>query len=79
LSHELPAGWGWLVRRGSDLELIAKPVWHDADEDQRLELLHRIAVAGTAAVNRLPEKRKCAEGDQRSRFPPARCSTQNTA
>jgi hypothetical protein len=77
--HELPAGWGWLVRRGDDLELVARPVWHDVGEDQRLDFLHRIAAAGTAAVNRQLGKKKCAEGDQRSRFPPARCSTQNTA
>ena len=41
--HELPADWGWLKPNGDSLELATKPIWHDVDEDQRLELLHRIA------------------------------------
>ena len=50
-AHELPAGWGWLRPVGNSLELVTKPIWHDVDEDQRLEFLHRIAQVGTRAVN----------------------------
>lgn len=45
--HELPARWGWLRRHGDRLELVSKPVWHEVEEDQRLDFLHRIAAAGT--------------------------------
>jgi hypothetical protein len=49
--HELPAGWGLLLRNGEQLEPVIRPVLHDVDESQRLTLLHRIALAGTRAVN----------------------------
>jgi len=45
--HEMPAGWGWLCPVGDSLELVTKPIWHDVDEDQRLEFLHRIAMKAT--------------------------------
>ncbi|MBV9658527.1 MAG: hypothetical protein JO295_10495 [Verrucomicrobia bacterium] len=50
--HEVPVCWGLLVRRNSTLELRQKPVWQDAGEACRLALLHKIAVAGTRALNR---------------------------
>lgn len=49
--HELPAGWGLLLRAGDSLEPVIRPVFHEVDESQRLTLLHRIALAGTRAVN----------------------------
>lgn len=49
---EIPVGWGLLVRRGEALELCAKPIWQDLTDDERLGLLHRIAAAGTRALNR---------------------------
>ncbi len=52
LPHELPACWGLLVRSGSTLELIAKPLMQEVGEPERLSLLHRIALAATRAVNR---------------------------
>lgn len=52
MPHEVPAGWGLLHRAGDELALVAKPVWHDASEDQRLDFLHRVAAAATRAVNR---------------------------
>ena len=54
--HELPFGWGLLQLTPTGLELIARPVWHEVTEAQRLEFLHRIAArATTAAVrNTLP-------------------------
>ena|ERR1043166_2218917 len=50
--HELPADWGWLRPVGDSLELALKPIWHDVDQDQRLEFLHRIAMTATNARNR---------------------------
>lgn len=49
--HELPAGWGLLLRSGDTLEPVLRPVFHEVDESQRLTLLHRIALVGTRAVN----------------------------
>jgi hypothetical protein len=51
LPHELPAGWGLLIRQGTSLELSVRPVFCEVDDEQRLTLLHRIALAGTRAVN----------------------------
>jgi len=50
--HELPAGWGLLRRSGAQLELVTKPIWHEAAEAQRLTLLHRIGMAATRAAAR---------------------------
>ena len=41
--HEMPSGWGWLRPEGDSLEVTIKPIWHEVDEDQRLELLHPIS------------------------------------
>jgi hypothetical protein len=49
--HELPADWGLLLRNGDGLELVTRPVLHQAQAAQRLLLLHRIALAGTRAAN----------------------------
>jgi hypothetical protein len=51
-AHELPAGWGLLVRREQTLEVETKAVWQDAPDDQRWALLLRIAMSGTRAVHR---------------------------
>ncbi len=50
--HEIPVGWGLLVRTGPRLELRIRPEWRDVDEAARLTFLHRIAAAGTRATNR---------------------------
>jgi hypothetical protein len=50
--HELPFGWGLLIANGQTLELAIRPLLCEADEAQRLALLHRIAMAGTRAVHR---------------------------
>lgn len=50
--HELPHGWGLLVRAGEALAVAVEPIWQDATEEARLGLLLRIAMAGTKAVNR---------------------------
>jgi hypothetical protein len=48
--HELPAGWGLLLRDGDRLELAVRPIFHEVAEAQRLAVLHRIAMAGTRSV-----------------------------
>ena len=50
--HEVPVSWGLLVRRSGALELRQKPVWQDVEEPCRLAVLHKIAAAGTRALNR---------------------------
>jgi hypothetical protein len=50
-SHELPAGWGLLLREGDALTVAVRPVLHATEEHRRLSLLHRIAAAGTRATN----------------------------
>jgi hypothetical protein len=51
-AHELPDGWGLLVRNADALELRVKPRWHDASESARLTMLQQIAAAGTRIVHR---------------------------
>jgi hypothetical protein len=50
--HEIPVGWGMLVRAGQRLELRVRPEWRDVEEATRLTFLHRLAAAGTKATNR---------------------------
>lgn len=49
--HELPLGWGLLVRRDDSLVLECKPVWQEVDATTRIRLLQRIALAGTRMLN----------------------------
>ena len=49
---EVPVGWGALVESKCKLTLARKPTWHDAAPENRIHVLHRIAVAGTRNVNR---------------------------
>ena len=49
---EIPAGWGALVESNGALTLMRKPIWYEIPEENRVRLLHRIAVAGTRALNR---------------------------
>jgi hypothetical protein len=51
-SHELPAGWGLLVRAGEALETETAAVWQEASDHDRWNLLTRIAMCGTKAINR---------------------------
>lgn len=51
-AHEVPAGWGLLVREGPALELHIKPTWQDIAESGRLLLLQRIAQIATRSANR---------------------------
>src|SRR6266513_13982 len=49
---EVPVGWGALVESDDKLTLVRKPIWHDAAAEDRIRLLHRIAMAGTRVLNR---------------------------
>jgi hypothetical protein len=49
---EIPAGWGALVESNGALILTRKPVWYESTEENRIRVLHRIAMAGTRALNR---------------------------
>jgi hypothetical protein len=49
---EVPVGWGGLVESNHTLTLVRKPIWHEATAANRLQVLHRIAVAGTRSLNR---------------------------
>jgi hypothetical protein len=48
---EVPVGWGALVESNGTLTLVHRPTWHDATAENRIRLLHRIAVAGTRNLN----------------------------
>jgi hypothetical protein len=52
---EIPIGWGALIESSGELQLVRKPVWHEATEQSQLQFLQRIAAAGTRAINRTLE------------------------
>jgi len=51
-THELPYGWGLLVRDGEKLKLQQLPEFRDIADSNRLTFLHRLAAAGTKSSNR---------------------------
>jgi hypothetical protein len=63
--HELPSGWGLLVRRDAELELRAPAGWRDISEENALQLLLRIAMSGTRAVHRELRRAEEAGGPAR--------------
>jgi hypothetical protein len=46
-THEVPAGWGLLVRRGEQLDLKSKPIWQDISVEEQLVFIQRIAARKT--------------------------------
>ena len=50
--HELPPGWGLLIRAEGQLQLAAPATWQEISGERRFELLLRIAMAGTRATSR---------------------------
>jgi len=50
--REIPVGWGALVESNGALTLVRKPIWYETTEENRIRLLHRIAIAGTRVLNR---------------------------
>jgi hypothetical protein len=49
--HEGPTGWGLLVRRGEELQLLSKPIWQDLTVEVQLIFLQRIAARKTPDLN----------------------------
>ncbi len=52
--EEVPPAWGILMAQEDsvgDLELVRKPRWNETPLERRLELLQRIAIAGTRLAN----------------------------
>jgi len=45
--HEVPVGWGLLVRRNDNLELISKPLWQPIGIEEQVVFLQRIAAKKT--------------------------------
>ena len=50
-SHELPMGWGLLIRRDDGLELVAKPVWQTIGVEEQLVFLQRISAKKSVIVD----------------------------
>jgi len=50
--HELPDGWGLLVRRGDVLELVVRPCLRDTTPAERVALVERIAAVAARAATR---------------------------
>jgi hypothetical protein len=50
-AQEVPVGWGFLIRRGDGLELVAKPVWQAIGVEQQLIFLQRIATKKTGTAD----------------------------
>jgi hypothetical protein len=42
-AHEVPAGWGLLVRQADELHLMRKPAWQEINVEEQLIFLQRIA------------------------------------
>ena len=51
--HELPDGWGLLVRRGQELEVAVKPCLRDTTPAERVALLERIAAVAATRERQL--------------------------
>jgi hypothetical protein len=51
--HEVPVGWGWLVRDGDALVLRQPPVRYRTTVELRGRWLEQIALAGTRSARRL--------------------------
>ena len=49
---EVPVGWGALIQSNGTLTLVRRPTWQEAAAENRVHVLHRIAVAGTRNLNR---------------------------
>jgi hypothetical protein len=49
--HEVPTGWGLLVRTGEELQLVCKPAWQDIPVEVQLIFLQRIAARKTPELN----------------------------
>ena len=50
--HELPSGWGLLVANDNQLEIASPAIWQEIPTPNAFQLLIRIAMSGTRAMNR---------------------------
>jgi hypothetical protein len=48
--HEVPTGWGLLVRRGEVVQLVCKPLWQDISVEEQMIFLQRIAACKTPSL-----------------------------
>jgi hypothetical protein len=70
--HEIPIGWGLLVRDGERLVLRVRPELRDIPEETRLGLLHRVAADGAKATSREAGANYAAiEAEHRGMAPPS--------
>jgi hypothetical protein len=46
-THEVPTGWGLLIRRGEELQLERAPTWQNINVEEQLVFLQRIAARKT--------------------------------
>jgi hypothetical protein len=51
--HEIPLGWGLLIRREERLELVSKPIWQAIDVEEQLIFLQRIAARNTSRKRKI--------------------------
>jgi hypothetical protein len=49
---EIPVGWGALVEKNGALSLACQPTWHQTQQANQIQFLHRIAVTGMRQLNR---------------------------
>jgi hypothetical protein len=69
--HEIPVGWGLLVRDGQRLDLRVRPEFKPLPDEIRLAFLHRVAAAGTKSTNREAGVNYTAiEAERRGMAPP---------
>ena len=67
-SHEVPTGWGLLVRAGEELQLLARPTWQNIDVEHQLVFLQRIAARRAATMDPAPQPYARERGNQRARY-----------
>jgi hypothetical protein len=56
-AHEVPTGWGLLVRAGEDLVLECKPAWQDINVEDQLIFLQRIVSRKTMGIRPMCDHR----------------------
>jgi hypothetical protein len=65
--HELPLGWGLLVRTGDSLELAEKPTWQEIAAEEQVIFLQRIAYRGASSAMHGPADQIATRNFTRSR------------
>src|ERR1700712_1454829 len=66
---ELPVGWGLLVRRGEELELVVRPCLRDTTPEERVALVERIA-----SVVAVRERKQLADSGLKTIAAESRCA-----